>query len=118
MRENLMDYINKIELKGRVGTVRSNVVNDSRVVNFSLITDFLYKTRDGNAVSESTWFNVVAWDGRDILNLEKVEKGAVVHVNGRMRSSKFEGSDGTEKHYYEVLATRLRVVDDTEDTNQ
>lgn len=109
-----MDYINRIELKGRVGTVRSNVVNGSRVVNFSLITDFLYKTRDGNAVSESTWFNIAAWEGKEIQGLELIEKGATVHVHGRIRSHKFEGSDGTEKQFYEVMAHRLRVVSDDE----
>ena len=59
-----MEYINRIELKGRVGTVRSNVVNGSKVVNFSLITDILYKTREGNAVSESTWFNIASCELR------------------------------------------------------
>lgn len=107
-----MDYINRIELKGRVGTVRSNVVNGSRVVNFSLITDFLYKTREGNAVSEATWFNVAAWEGKDIQGLELIDKGVTVHVHGRIRSHKFEGSDGTEKQFYEVLANRLRVIDE------
>ena len=110
-RENLMDYINRIELKGRVGTVRSNVVNNTRVCNFSLVTDFLYKTREGNPTSESSWFNVVAWDGKDIINMDKIEKGAIVHVTGRLRSSKFEGSDGTEKQLYEVLANKLLVAD-------
>jgi len=105
-----MDYINRIELKGRVGTVRSNVVNGSRVVNFSLITDFLYKTREGNAVSEATWFNIAAWEGKDIQDLEQIDKGAYVHVHGRIRSHKFEGSDGTERQFYEVLANRLRVI--------
>ena len=105
-----MDYINRIELKGRVGTVRSNVVNGSRVVNFSLITDFLYKTREGNAMSEATWFNIAAWEGKDIQGLEQIDKGAYVHVHGRIRSHKFEGSDGTERQFYEVLANRLRVI--------
>ena len=105
-----MDYINRIELKGRVGTVRSNVVNGSKVVNFSLITDILYKTREGGAVSESTWFNVTAWDGKDIHDMDLVEKGAVVHVSGRIRSTRFEGSDGAEKQFYEVLANKMKVV--------
>ena len=30
MRENLMEFINRIELKGRVGTVRANTVNNSK----------------------------------------------------------------------------------------
>ena len=67
-----MEYINKIELLGKVGTVRSNVVNGTKVANFSLVTDFLYKTRDGNPVSEATWFNIVAWEGKDNLNMEQI----------------------------------------------
>lgn len=110
-----MDYINKIELKGRVGTVRSNVVNDSKVCNFSLVTEFLYKSREGNPMSETTWFNIVAWEGRDILDMNKIEKGATVHVTGRIRSSKYEGSDGTERHMQEVLASKLRVIEDSTD---
>lgn len=106
-----MDYINKIELLGKVGNVRSSVVNGSRVVNFSLVTDYLYKTRDGNPVSEATWFNIVAWEGRDIADLDYIAKGAVAHVHGRFRSSKFEGADGTEKVMYEVFANKLEVTE-------
>ena len=105
-----MEFINRIELKGRVGTVRANTVNNSRVVNFSLVTEFLYKTRDGNAASESTWFNVAAWEGKDILDMDKIEKGAVVHLTGRIRSSRFVGSDGTDKYMFEVQASKLRVI--------
>ena len=115
-RENLMEHINKVELKGRVGTVRSNVVNGSRVANFSLITEFFYKTKEGTPVSEATWFNVAAWEGKEVQMLDQIEKGVVVHVSGRLRSSKFEGQDGSEKQFYELLATRLRVIKN-EDTN-
>ena len=113
-----MEYINKIELQGKVGTVRSNIVNGSRVVNFSLVTDHLYKTRDGNPVSEATWFNIVAWEGRDIQDLDHIAKGAVAHVMGRFRSSKFEGSDGNEKLMYEVFANKLEVVERTSTPQQ
>ena len=113
-----MEFINKIELKGRVGTVRTNEVNGTKVANFSLVTDYLYKNREGNPASESTWFNVVAWDGKDILNIDRIEKGAIVHVNGRVRSTKFEGADGSEKHLYEVLAGKLRIVEDIPSAQQ
>ena len=107
-----MDHINRIELKGRVGTVRSNTFNDNRVINFSLVTDFLYRTRSGEPISEATWFNIVAWEGRDIKELEKVEKGASVHLTGRLRTTKYTNSEGVEKQFYEVLATKLRVIDE------
>ena len=113
-----MDYINKIELQGKVGTVRSNVVNGSKVVNFSLVTDHLYKTREGNPVSEATWFNIVAWEGRDNLDVDYIAKGAVVNVQGRIRSNKFEGADGYEKLTYEVFANRLRVIERAQEVQQ
>ena len=113
-----MEYINKIELQGKVGTVRSNIVNDSRVVNFSLVTDHLYKTREGNPVSEATWLNIVAWEGKEIWDMNKIEKGATVHVQGRIRSTRFEGSDGNERQVYEVLANKLRVLERSTESQQ
>ena len=113
-----MEFINKVELQGKVGSVRSSVVNGNKVVNFSLVTDYLYKTRDGNPVSEATWFNIAAWEGRDNLDMEHIGKGAVVNVQGRIRSTKFAGSDGTEKHLYEVFANRLRVIEKGQEVQQ
>ena len=107
-----MEHINRIELKGRVGTVRSNTVNESRVVNFSLVTDLLYRNRNGEPISEATWFNVVAWEGKEIFDLHKVEKGASVHLIGRMRTTKYTNSEGVEKQFYEVLATKMRISEE------
>ena len=73
-----MEHINRIELKGRVGTVRSNTFNDNRVVNFSMVTDYLYRNRNGEPISDATWFNVVAWEGKDICDMDKVEKAQVM----------------------------------------
>ena len=110
-----MDHINRIELKGRVGTVRNNTHNDNKVADFTLVTEFLYKNRNGEILSETTWFNVVAWEGKEIPDVEKIEKGAAVHLTGRMRSSKYTNADGVEKQYYEVLASKLKIVEETDD---
>ena len=110
-----MEHINRIELKGRVGTVRSNIHNDSRVVNFTMVTDFLYKNRNGEPISEATWFNIVAWEGKDVRDLEKVEKGACVHISGRMRTTRYTNSEGVEKQFYEVLATKLRIIEEEQE---
>ncbi len=105
-----IEHINRIELQGIVGTVRTNEHNGSKVANFTMITDFLYKTREGNAVNESMWHNIVAWSGRDIRNLEKIEKGVPVHVLGRLRTSRYTSADGTEKQFYEVMASKVEVL--------
>ena len=108
-----MEYINRIELQGRVGTVRTNTVNGSMVVNFSLATELLYKNREGGGVSETTWHNVVAWSGRDMPDLSKITIGMPLYVSGRMRTTKYTTAEGTDKYFYEVLANRIRFV--TED---
>lgn len=112
-----MDHINRIELKGRVGTVRSNTHNDNKVANFTLVTEFLYKTRTGEVLSETTWFNVVAWEGKDITDIERITKGAAVHLAGRIRTTKYTNADGVEKQFYEVLASRLRIVEEENEIN-
>ena len=105
-----MEYLNKIELKGRIGTIRINDVSEAKVVHFSVITEHLYKTREGNAVSESTWFNVTAWNSRDMPDFDRLAKGMPIYVSGRMRTSRYTSADGTEKLYYEILANRIRFI--------
>ena len=104
-----MDHINRIELQGRVGNVRSNEHNGTRVANFSLATDILYKTRDG-AASETTWHNIVAWESKDIPDVHKITKGMPVYVIGRLRTTKVTGIDGTDRTYYEVLANKVKIL--------
>lgn len=105
-------HLNRIELRGRVGTVRTNEVNGTKVANFSVVTEHLYKTRDGNAVSETTWFNVTAWDGKDMPDFERIAKGMPIYVSGRMRTSRYTSAEGVEKQFYEILAYKVRFVED------
>lgn len=105
-----MEHINRIEIQGRVGIVRTNIVNESMVANFSVATDFLYK-RDGAGVNETTWHNVVAWSGKDMPDLKRITKGTPVHVIGRMRSQKHTSSDGVEKYFYEIMAQKLEILE-------
>ena len=111
-----MDHINRIELQGRVGFVRANEFNGSKVANFSLATDILYKTREGVAVSETTWHNIVAWENKDMPDVGSISKGMPVNVVGRLRTTRYTNADGVEKTFYEVMAQKLRILEDTPDT--
>ena len=108
------EHINRIELQGRVGTVRLNEYNGSKVANFSLITELLYKSRDGVAAAETTWHNIVAWEGKETPDLDRLEKGEPVNVIGRLRVSRYTSADGTEKQFYEVLAGKVSLLRDSQ----
>ena len=80
-----------------------------------MVAESLKKKRDGNAVSETTWFNVTAWNSRDMPDFEKIVKGMPVQVTGRMRTTRYTSADGVEKMYYEILANRIRFIQENEE---
>lgn len=98
-----MEYINKIELQGRVGSIRARVINDTPMQYFSLATEYMSQQND-MTTCEITWHNVVAWDKAE------VRKGDKVRVLGRMRQCNYVGSDGKNIIYYEVLASEVEVI--------
>ena len=102
--------INRVELQGRVGTVRIQNAGGCVVASFSVMTEETYKATDGTVLCETTWHHVTAWKGKDVL-LEGLERGALVHVEGRIRNSMYTASDGTERGYMEVMASSLKVLE-------
>ncbi len=52
----VVEQINKIEIVGLVGSVRSNMVSGNLVVNFTVATTAAYKGRDGSAIMDTTCY--------------------------------------------------------------
>lgn len=108
-----MEQFNKIELRGNVGYVRLQNVNGKNVAHLSVATNYVYKGRNGEPVIETTWHNVTAWENKGIPSLSSIDKGAKVHVIGRIRSQRYTDSDGIERTSYEVLASQLFILEDS-----
>ena len=109
-----MEQLNKIELRGVVGSVRLQTYEDSRMARINLATNYAYKDREGTAVIDTTWHNVVAWEGRNIQGLERINKGTKLYVCGRLRYQKYTGVDGIDRIATDVLANRLAIIEDPE----
>ena len=54
--------INKVELRGRIGTVRVQAIGDRLVANFSLCTEKHYQDKKGNDLIECCGHHVVVYD--------------------------------------------------------
>ena len=113
-----MEFINRIELRGIVGNASYNRIGESQVCRFSLATDYAYKDRDGNPVVDTTWFNITAWEGKNITNLGAVVRGAIVQVGGRVRTYRYTTASGEEKSSWEVIARRLTILEPDDDPVQ
>lgn len=104
-----LNSINRVELQGRVGTVRITPVHDTIVANFSIMTEHMRETSEGNNVVEATWTCVAAFECGEV-NLQSLTRGAIVHLTGRLRANKYTDASGAEKVFTEVLATSLKVL--------
>ena len=57
--------------------------------------------------------NVTAWEGnKGIPALDFISKGTPVYVCGRLRSQKYQGSDGVEKSFLEIIANTVEPVEE------
>ena len=114
VKGRIMEQLNKVELRGVVGSVRIQTYDENKMARISLATNFAYKDRDGTAVIDTSWHHVVAWEGRNILNLDKIAKGTRLWVTGRIRYQNYTGLDGVDRVATDILANRLTVLDDEE----
>ena len=109
-----MEQLNKVELRGIVGSVRTQKINEVTMARFCVATNYAYKDREGYAVIDTSWHNVTAWEGRNIQNLEKLSKGAKVHLFGRIRYQTYTGADGVDRTSTDILVSKLEILDQEE----
>ena len=99
-----MEHINRIEILGHIGTVKVMDTASNKMARLSVATDYIYKTKDGSAIIETTWHNVVIWEGRGCNDVSQLSKGDIVHVTGRLRTQSYVGMDGEKRYFTEIMA--------------
>lgn len=112
-----MEQINRIELRGTVGSSRQQKVNDRMVTNFTMITSYAFKDIEGNAVIEDMWHNVTAWEGRSVKDVDKIVKGTKLYVEGRLRARTYTNAGGEERQIIEVVANKINFINPEEQLN-
>lgn len=104
-------YINQIELAGRVGTVLKKVVGGTEYARFSLCAAQIYSS-GGCRTVETFWHDCHTFASNGI-DLTKIEKGAWVHIIGRLEYRKYVDEYNTEKIMPEIIVTK--IINDEED---
>ena len=104
-----MEQLNRVELRGTVGSVYVKDFGNTRCVNFSVATNYCFKDREGCPVIETTWHRVIAWENRDTADAFKIKKGDSAHVLGRLRIQRYTGADGVERQAVEIVANRIHI---------
>ena len=103
---------NRVTLIGNLGQDPETKTTESgkKVTNFTLATDDGYKNSDGQKVSETTWHNIVAWNGLADIAGKYLKKGRQVAVEGRIVYRTYEDKKGATKYITEIVLNDLILL--------
>jgi single-strand DNA-binding protein len=105
---------NRATLIGRLGQDPEIKTTESgkKVTNFTLATDDGYKNSEGQKISETTWHNIVAWNGLAELAGKYLKKGRQVMVDGRIVYRTYEDKNGVTKYVTEIVLSDMVFLND------
>lgn len=108
-----MPSLNKVTIIGNVGNEPEMrfTPNGKPVTSFSVATNWVYNSPEGERKQETEWFNVVAWNRLAEQCNQFLAKGKLVYVEGRLHTRNWEGQDGQQHYRMEVIANRVIFLD-------
>lgn len=108
-----MPSLNKVTIIGNVGSEPEMrfTPNGRPVTSFSVATNWVYNTPEGERKQETEWFNVVAWNRLAEQCNQFLAKGRLVYAEGRMHTRAWEGQDGQQHFRSEIIANRVIFLD-------
>ena len=112
--------VNKVTLIGRLGKdpVLKHFSNDNAIAEFSVATDESYKNKEGQKVEQTEWHNVKIPTKKQAEIAEKyLKKGALVYVEGKIRTRSYDDKDGNKKYVTEIICDNFRMLDSKRDSS-
>jgi single-strand DNA-binding protein len=108
-----MPSLNKVTIIGNVGNEPEMrfTPNGKPVTSFSVATNWVYTSPEGERRQETEWFNVVAWNRLAEQCNQFLAKGRLVYAEGRMHTRNWEGQDGQQHSRVELIANRVIFLD-------
>ena len=105
-----MEYINKVEIAGIIGNIKTMKVYNTTAIILTVATNEVFK-RENDVVVETTWHNVSYFSKpTDNLNMDKLIKGQGVHVKGRLKNHRFTDAQGIEHTSFDIVANNLELI--------
>ena len=105
--------LNKVMIIGNVGTDPEMRFTPSGnpVTSFSVATNRVYTTPEGERKKETEWFNVVTWRRLAENCNQFLTKGQRIYAEGRLHTRTWEGQDGQKHSRAEIVANMVIFLD-------
>jgi len=106
--------LNKVQLIWRATSdLEVKIIESSgtSVVNFTVVTNRKFKNRDENIVEEAEYHRCVAYGkGAEVL-WQYVKKWKRIYVEGRLRTRKWQDTEGRDRYSTEVIVDNFIFLD-------
>ncbi|HHU33820.1 MAG TPA: single-stranded DNA-binding protein [Bacteroidetes bacterium] len=103
---------NRVQLIGNLGQDPEvkTLESGKKVANFTIATREEFKNAEGQKVSESTWHNIVAWNGLADIVSKYLKKGNEVALEGKLVYRSYEDKSGVTRYVTEIVLNDLALL--------
>jgi len=103
---------NRVQLIGNLGQDPEvkTLESGKKVAHFTIATNDAYKNSDGQKIEETTWHNIVAWNGLAERAAKFLKKGKEVALDGRIVYRSYEDKSGVTKYITEIVLNDLLML--------
>lgn len=103
---------NRVSLIGNLGQDPEvkNLENGKKLTRFTLATSEEFKNSEGQKVKETTWHNIVAWNGLADVAGRFLKKGGQVAVEGRIAYRSYDDKNGITKYITEIVIHEMLML--------
>jgi single-strand DNA-binding protein len=108
-----MRGINKVILIGNSGKdpEYKTLQDGTPVAKLTIATTESYRLKNGETQSRTDWHTIIAWRGLATLAHQYIKKGALLYIEGKLRSRQYEDKEGNKKYVTEIVADQLVLLD-------
>ena len=103
---------NKVQLIGNLGNNPEVKAFESgrKFAKFSLATSENYKTKSGEEVKETQWYNLIAFGRTATIAKKFLKKGSRIAVEGKLVSRKYTDKNGIKCFITEIQVSELLML--------
>ena len=106
--------LNKVMIIGRATNnlqVKTIESSGTPVVNFTVATNRKFKNKEGNVLEDAEYHRCVAYGkGAEVLT-KYLTKGKRIYIEGRLRTRKWQDSEGNDKFSTEIIVDNFIFLD-------
>lgn len=80
------------------------------VTSVSVATSESWKNKAGEKQEHTEWHNTVFFGKLAEIAAEYLKKGALVYIEGKIRTEKWQAKDGSDRYTTKIIADRMQML--------